>query len=173
VIVAFVAVGFFGCSRGGIRFECVSGAQRFAFRARQAPNLAATAGCRRRVTASCGGGIASPHGKRVCGGGQTGGTGREVSRTVEVTLLLRHLWFPHIRQKNGVRGAAPRIVHSSLVEAKVAIYGIPDPRGVGLFLAVVLPPANRTEREGVWRLQCPVPAARASKKEPWPSPCGD
>jgi|KBSMisStaDraftv2_1062788.scaffolds.fasta_scaffold01213_15 hypothetical protein len=40
VIVAFVAVGFLGCSRWLIGFESVSGAQVvFAFRARQAPNL--------------------------------------------------------------------------------------------------------------------------------------
>ena len=63
-----------------------------------------------------------------------------------------------------MRGAAPRIVHSSLVEAKVAIYGVPDFGGIRILLAVVLPPANRTEREGVCRVQCPVPAAWASKK---------
>ena len=47
VIVAFVVVRLLGCTRGWISFESVSGAQRFTFRARQAPILAATAGCRR------------------------------------------------------------------------------------------------------------------------------
>ena len=104
------------------------------------------------------------HGKRVCGGGQTGCTGREVFCTVEVTLLLVDLWFPHIGQKPGVGGAALGIVHSGLVEAQFAVYGVADLGGVRVLLAVIFPPADRTQGQSVWRLECPVAAARASKK---------
>lgn len=63
---------------------------------------------------------------------------------MEVTLLLRHLWFPHIRQEPVVRGAALGIVHSGFVEAKVTIYGVPDFGGISILLAIVLPPADGT-----------------------------
>src|SRR5580704_2678898 len=114
VIVAFVTVRVFGCTRCGVGFESVSGAQRFAFRARQAPDRAATAGCRQRVTASSGGDNASIHGKRVCGGGQTGQVGRVAWRTGEDTLLLRDSWFAHVGEETGMGGAALGIVHTGV-----------------------------------------------------------
>lgn len=51
--------------------ECQWCSTFLAFRARQAPNSTATAGCRQWETASCCGGITSAYGKRVCGRGQT------------------------------------------------------------------------------------------------------
>jgi hypothetical protein len=117
VIVAFVALRFFGCTRCGVGFESVSGAQRCTFRARQAPNLAATGGCRQTVTASCGADNATIHGKRVCGGGQTGQAGRVAWRTGEDTLLLSDPGFADVREETRVGGAALRVVHTGLVEA--------------------------------------------------------
>lgn len=89
-------------------------------------------------------GIASFHGKRVCGGGQTGWVWRDGLCTVEVTLLLRHLWFSHVGQKPGMGGAAPGIVHTGPVEAEIAVYGVSDLGSVCVLLAIVLPPAHRT-----------------------------
>ena len=59
VIVLCVCVLLLSRFRSGIVFDGVSRTQRFAFRARQAPNSTATAGCRRGDTASCGWGITS------------------------------------------------------------------------------------------------------------------
>lgn len=75
--------------------------------------------------------------------GQTGQTQRFGGGTAEGTLLLRHLWFSHVRQETGVSGATLGVVHSSLCEAKFSVYGIPDLEGVGVLLAIVLPPADR------------------------------
>jgi hypothetical protein len=164
VIVAFVAVRLLGCARGGIGFESVSGAQRFTFRARQAPILACYSGL-----SPVGGnsfvwrGIASFHGKRVCGGGQTGWVRRVAFCTVEGTLLLRHLWFSHVRQKAGVRGAALGIVHSGFIEAQFAVYGVSDIGGVGVFLSIVLPPADRAQGECAGCIESSIAAARAPK----------
>jgi hypothetical protein len=63
---------------------------------------------------------------------------------VEVTLLLRHLWFPNIREEAGMGRAALRIVHSGLAEAQFAVYGVSDFGGVSVLLSIVLPPAHRT-----------------------------
>jgi len=63
---------------------------------------------------------------------------------VEVTLLLRHPWFPNIREEAGVGGAALGIVHPGLAEAQFAVYGVSDLGGVSILLSIVLPPAHRT-----------------------------
>jgi hypothetical protein len=44
----------------------------------------------------------------------------------------------------------------------LAVDGEAHFRGVGVFLAVVLPPANRAQPQGAGRIQCLVAAARAS-----------
>lgn len=124
----------------------------------------ATAGCRRvGVTASCGGEKASIHGKGVWRRGQTGESGEFGSCTAQVTLLLRDLWFANVGEEPGVGGAALGVVHSGLGEAEFAVYGVSDFRSIGVFLAVVLPPADRTQGQDLGSLQCPVSAARASK----------
>ncbi|HMG84126.1 MAG TPA: hypothetical protein VK574_00195 [Terracidiphilus sp.] len=40
--------------------------------------------------------------------------------------------------------AALGVVHTGLVEAQLAVYGVPDVGGVGILLAIILPPAHRT-----------------------------
>ena len=70
--------------------------------------------------------------------------GRDGFGTVEVTLLLRHLRFSHVRKETRVGGAALGIVHPRLTEAQFAIYGVSDVGGVGILLSIVLPPADRT-----------------------------
>jgi hypothetical protein len=91
------------------------------------------------------------------------GPGWERICTAEDTLLLRDLWFPNVRQEAGVCCAALGIVHSRRIEAQFPIYGVPDIRRVDVLLPIVFPPADRTEAQGVWRLQSPASAARASK----------
>ncbi len=59
-------------------------------------------------------------------------------------------------------GAALSVVLASFVEAKCTIYGVADVARVFVFLAVVLPPADRAEAHGPRRLQRPIPAARAA-----------
>ena len=98
VIVAFVAEGVFGSSRGGVRFESVSGAQVFAFRrARQAPESNCYSGLSPMGNSVVLREITSIHGKRVCGAGQTGQTSDFVLCTGLYTLLLSHLLLPHLR----------------------------------------------------------------------------
>lgn len=108
-------------------------------------------------------GITLLHGKRVCGGGQTGQVGRVAWRTAVDTLLLRHLWLPDVGEETGVGGSALGKVHPGLAEAQIAVYSVSDLGSVSVLLSVVLPPAHWTEGQRGWRLQSPVPATRASK----------
>jgi hypothetical protein len=62
-----------------------------------------------------------------------------------------------------VRGAAPGVVQASLRQAKFTIYGVPNFEGVAVFLAVILPPADRAQSHGLWCFECSVAATRASK----------
>jgi hypothetical protein len=164
VIVVFVAVRLLGCARGGIGFESVSGAQRFAFRARQAPILTATAGCRRLAGNSFVWRGLPQFMVRGFGEAVKPARWERVAfRTGEGTLLLRHLWFSDIRQKPRVRGAALGIVHSGLSEAQFAIYGVSDIGGVDVLLSVVFAPADRAQGESAGRFESPVFATRASK----------
>lgn len=43
-----------------------------------------------------------------------------------------------------MRSAATRIVPSCLIQAQRPIYRQADLKGIGVFLPIVLPPANRT-----------------------------
>ena len=73
---------------------------------------------------------------------------RVAFRTGEGTLLVRHLRFSYIGKKPRVRGAALGIVHSGLIEAQFAVYGVSDIRGAGVLLSVVFPPSDPgTRRE--------------------------
>jgi len=59
-------------------------------------------------------------------------------------------------------GAALSIVLAGFVQAKGAVDGEANIAGVFVFLAVVLPPADRTQAERSRRLQRLVSAARAA-----------
>jgi hypothetical protein len=88
---------------------------------------------------------------------------RVAFRTGEGTLLVRHLRFSYIGKKPRVRGAALGIVHSGLIEAQFAVYGVSDIRGAGVLLSVVFPPSDRAQGESAGRFESPVSATRASK----------
>ena len=60
-------------------------------------------------------------------------------------------------------GAALGVVHAGLGEAEFAVYGVSNFEGIGIFLAVILPPADRAQGQDIWRFECPVAATRASK----------
>lgn len=77
-------------------------------------------------------------------GGQTGESGRVACCTAGGTLLLGDLRLAHVREKTRVGGTAPGVVEPGFGEAQFAVYGVADFCGVGVFLAVVLPPADGT-----------------------------
>ena len=79
------------------------------------------------------------------------------------TLLLSVMGLTNVRKEPGVGSAALGIVLAGFIEAEGAVHGQADFVGIGVFLAVVFPPANRAQAEGVWRLQRLVPATRAAK----------
>jgi len=62
-----------------------------------------------------------------------------------------------------VGGAAKRIMLAGLLEAELAVHGEADFGGVLVLLAIVLPPADRAQRQGAGRIQRLVSAARAAK----------
>ena len=59
--------------------------------------------------------------------------------------------------------AALGVVQSGIGEAQIAVYGIAHFAGVGVVLAVVLPPANGAQGESAGCIQCPEAATRAAK----------
>jgi hypothetical protein len=54
-------------------------------------------------------------------------------------------------------------VLAGIIEAEGAVHGQADIAGIGVFLAIVFPPADRAQTHGVWRFERLVPAARAAK----------
>jgi hypothetical protein len=59
-------------------------------------------------------------------------------------------------------GAALSVVFAGFVQAEGAVDGQADIAGVVVFLAVVLPPANRAQAHGARRLQRLIAAARTA-----------
>jgi len=104
----------------------------------------------------------SSHGKRVCWQGQTGWAVSAPKGTAKGTLLFDDLGLANVGQKTGMRRSATGIVPACLVQAEVAVHRQPDFGGVGVLLPVILPPADRTQRQRAGRLQRPAPAARAA-----------
>jgi len=56
------------------------------------------------------------------------------------------------------------IVLAGLAETEIAVDCVAHIAGVGVFLAVVFPPANRAERHRGGRLKCPEAAAWAAEE---------
>jgi len=73
-------------------------------------------------------------------------------------------------QKSGMRGATLGIVLSRFFQAEAAVHRQPDIGCVAIFLPVILPPADRAQRQRAGRFQRSVPAARAAKTIPHSSP---
>ena len=83
-------------------------------------------------------------------------------RIVNVTLLFCGEWLTNVREETGMGCAALGVVPAGFIEAELAVDSETHIRGVGVFLAVVLPPANRAQDQGAGHFQCLVAAARAS-----------
>src|SRR5208337_4614541 len=68
--------------------------------------------------------------------------------------------------------AALGVVDAGLVQAQGSVDGEANIGGILVVLAIVLPPADRTQGQSPWRLQRLESAARATKKSVHYSPCG-
>ncbi len=115
----------------------------------------------RRVRRCCApradaGGVTAPLGRmntplmvRGFGGkGQTGGRGVRAGRIAKDTLLFGRLGLANIGQETRMGSAALGVVGSRLFEAELAVDGEANFRGIAVFLAVVLPPADGAKRSG-------------------------
>jgi hypothetical protein len=50
----------------------------------------------------------------------------------------------NVREKTGVGGAAVGEMHAGFIQAEIAVDGQANIAGVGIFLAVIFPPADGT-----------------------------
>jgi hypothetical protein len=77
-------------------------------------------------------------------------------------LKLCSLGLAHIREKARVGRAALKKVLAGFVQAELAVYRHARLAGILILLAVVLPPADWTKRQGGGRFQCSVTTARTA-----------
>ena len=82
--------------------------------------------------------------------------------TLKGTLLLGDLGLTNVRQEAGMGRATLRVVLAGFVQAQGAVHGQAHFAGVSVLLAIVLPPADRAQRQCAGRLQRLVSAARAA-----------
>lgn len=68
-----------------------------------------------------------------------------------------------VRQKAGICSAKTSVMLARLFEAEVAVNGQANLPGIRVFLAIVFPPANWTQRQRARLFQGSVSAARAAK----------
>jgi hypothetical protein len=74
-------------------------------------------------------------------------------------LLFGELGLANVRQKSRVGGTATGVVGAGFFEAELAVDGEAHVGCVVVFLAVVLPPADRTKTEGCRDIESLVSAA--------------
>ena len=86
----------------------------------------------------------------------------QCKRGPEEALLFSELGLADVRQKAGMGRAAMGVVGTSLVQAEGAVHRQANLGGVHVFLAVVLPPADRAKGQRAGRVQCLASAARAA-----------
>lgn len=108
-------------------------------------------------------GDVSSHGKRVCRQGQTGGLRSGTERTAKGTLLLSDLGLTNVRKEAGMGRAAMSVVLAGLIQAEGAVDGQADFGCVVVLLSVVLPPADRAQRQCASGLQRLIAATRTAK----------
>jgi hypothetical protein len=97
------------------------------------------------------------------GKGQTSGRGVRAGKIAKDTLLFGRLGFANIGQKTRMGSAALGVVDSCLFEAELAVDGEANFRGVIVFLAVILPPADRAKHECFGSFEGFVSTAGATK----------
>jgi len=90
----------------------------------------------------------------------------EVQNYMVRNLQFRQLGFANIRQKAGMSRAAAGIALARLVQAQISIHCQAYFGGIRVFLAVVLPPADRAQSQRSRRFQRLVPATRTTKTTP-------
>ena len=83
--------------------------------------------------------------------------------TAKGTLLLSVIGLTNVREEPGVGCAAMGKMVTGLIQAEGAVHRQADIAGVGVFLAIVFPPADRAQPHGVRRFERLVTAARAAK----------
>ncbi len=81
----------------------------------------------------------------------------------EDTLLFGDLGLTNVRYKARIRGPAARKVLTRLFQAQLPIHGESHLGGVGVFLAIVLPPANGAQSHRRGRIQGSIAAAWTAK----------
>ncbi len=91
------------------------------------------------------------YGALLGGSNQRGSS--EAGRTAKCTLLFCALGLTNIRQKPRMRRAKIRVIGARLVQAQLAVHRQAHFAGVRVFLAVILPPANRAQLQGPRRFQ--------------------
>ena len=103
------------------------------------------------------------HGKGLCWHGQTRGAAQLPKSIAKDTLLFGDLGFANVGEKPGMGRAAFRVVRPGFTQAEIAVHGQAYFAGCVVFLAVVLPPADRAQSHRAGGLQRPVPTARTAK----------
>src|SRR5579863_2612086 len=71
----------------------------------------------------------------------------------------------YVREEPGIGGTAPRIRSACLSETQMTVDGQANLMGVGVFLAIVFPPAHRAQLHGCGRLQRSGAAAGTAKAD--------
>jgi hypothetical protein len=87
----------------------------------------------------------------------------QAGRIAKDTLLFGRLRLANIGQKARMGSAALSVVGARLFEAELAVDGEANFRGVIVFLAVVLPPADRAKLERFGRFESFISTAGATK----------
>jgi hypothetical protein len=94
--------------------------------------------------------------------GQTRGTLAETTGIAKGTLLFCRLGLTNVREEARMGCPALGKVLAGFLEAELAVDGETDIGGVIVFLAVVLPPADRAQLQGAGCFQGSVSAAGAT-----------
>jgi hypothetical protein len=79
------------------------------------------------------------------------------------TLLFSGLGLTNVRQKTRMRGAELSEIGPRLTQAELPVHRQANFRGVLVFLAVILPPANGAQFQSAWRFEGLISTARAAK----------
>ena len=80
------------------------------------------------------------------------------------TLSFSHLRLANVGYKTGVSRADKGEIVTRLFEAQLAVYGKANVGGVDVLLAVIFPPANRTEPHRAGGIQGPIPTTGAAEQ---------
>ena len=83
-------------------------------------------------------------------------------RTAKGTLLLSDMGLTNVTEKSRMRRAAMRVVLPGLAQAQLPVHGKAHLGGIAVLLAIVLPPADRTQAHDTRSVERLVSTAGAS-----------